>query len=681
MNFQKIPLELVSPSPMNPRKTFDDEALAELAANIEKQGLIQPVTVRLRPAEDVLDETTGEIVSVPNGYEIVCGERRFRAFSLLKAKEDELNIERALAHRKKYDCFQSIPAIVREMTDEEAFEAMITENLQRQDVDPMEEAFAFGQLIKNGKTPEEVALKFGKSLRFVQDRVKLNSLIPELMVAIKDDKMSLAAAMIICKLNEEQQKKFFSQYSGSYQGLTKSSAESFVNGLFMTLSKAPWYSSDNQADEEFDGGCGRKCSECNLNTANHGCLFWEMKAQDGGRCTNREKFNSKILAYMLKTVDDYADELIRKDKPLEFGKIVIALDPNEYCAESAKAVRLAFANEVERRGYEIANLVQVFSGKCWYESGDERLDEKKARGEVYRVLTTSGYDVPNLVESHYYVRGNDKSVNSDENGMPLKVNQLLREYDSEKNGLKSAFTIEQCKTLSEHGKLKDHPPLNATELNLICLLMLNFDATAKKELGVGQYPTHEELEKIVSKPESLPIIMRSWLKWMLATGGMTVSASIDRARLIAEPYLEELGKLWCPEKFQECNDKVQSKYDKKIAKIEKALKSFGYDLEGNKIETPTAEEPKKTGKLRRKYAELKEKHPESIVLFKTRQEYVAIDKDAGVVNEAAHIACGIRRLDGEEEYSCGFAHSYIDTYLPKLIRAGKRVCICDDYTK
>ena len=76
----------------------------------------------------------------------------------------------------------------REMNDEEAFDAMITENLQRKDVDPMEEAYAFSQLVKNGKTVEEVAMRFGKSIRFVNDRIKLNNLIPELMLAVKDDK-------------------------------------------------------------------------------------------------------------------------------------------------------------------------------------------------------------------------------------------------------------------------------------------------------------------------------------------------------------------------------------------------------------------------------------------------------------------------------------------------------------
>ena len=75
-------------------------------------------------------------------HEQGCGERRFRAVSLLKAKEDEANVAKIKAHRKKSEKFQTISCIVREMTDDEAFEAMITENLQRKDVDPIEEAFA-----------------------------------------------------------------------------------------------------------------------------------------------------------------------------------------------------------------------------------------------------------------------------------------------------------------------------------------------------------------------------------------------------------------------------------------------------------------------------------------------------------------------------------------------------------
>ena len=103
---------------------------------------------------------------------------------------------------KTYNRFSEISAIVREMNDDEAFDAMITENLQRKDVDPIEEAFAFGQLIQKGKSAEEVAARFGKSIRFVQDRIKLNSLIPELMKEVKEDNMPISAAMVISKVDE-----------------------------------------------------------------------------------------------------------------------------------------------------------------------------------------------------------------------------------------------------------------------------------------------------------------------------------------------------------------------------------------------------------------------------------------------------------------------------------------------
>ena len=439
MDFQKIPLDLVKPSPMNLRKTFDEEAISELAANIEKQGLIQPITVRPGRYYERLNES-GEVVSTPAEYEIVCGERRYRAYYLLRAKEDTSETDR----------FLSIPAIVREMSDEEAFEAMITENLQRQDVDPMEEAFAFGQLIKNGKTAEEVALKFGKSIRFVQDRVKLNALIPELMLAVKEDKMSISAAMIICKLDEDSQHKYHSQYSNNYQGLTKASAESFKNGLFMTISKAPWYKSDNQADEEFAGGCGHACSQCQLNTANHGCLFWEMKTEDAGRCTNRTKYQSKLLAYMIKVVDENADKLVKAGEPLAKGKMVIGLNDDSYGSESTKAVRAAFRAEMEAKGYEVINPISAFANKCWYNADDARTIEKLANGEVYRVLSVSGYDVPEIQEEFYYAKKNDPSVNS-ENGVPMKVNELLREYRSINSevSISASYTVCGCKKISE----------------------------------------------------------------------------------------------------------------------------------------------------------------------------------------------------------------------------------------
>jgi len=154
MEIRQIPLSLVTPSPMNPRKTFDEDELQELADNIEKQGLLQPITVRPIADKKQFTVVDGNADFHPE-YEIICGERRFRAVGRLYDKWNEKNLTDA--NGEPVNLFDRISAIVREMSDDEAFDAMITENLQRKDVDPIEEAFAFGQLIQKGKTAEDVA--------------------------------------------------------------------------------------------------------------------------------------------------------------------------------------------------------------------------------------------------------------------------------------------------------------------------------------------------------------------------------------------------------------------------------------------------------------------------------------------------------------------------------------------
>lgn len=657
MDFQKIQLDLVKPSPMNPRKTFDEEAIKELADNIDKQGLIQPITVRTNPKDD--------------GFEIVCGERRYRAFCILKAKEDELNIERAAAHRKKSDRFQSIPAMIRDMSDEDAFEAMITENLQRQDVDPMEEAFAFGQLIKNGKTAEEVSLKFGKSIRFVQDRCKLNSLIPELMVAVKEDKMSIAAAMIICKLDEEEQKKYHSQYSNNYQGLTKATAESFVNGLFMTLSKSPWYQSDDQSDEDFKGGCDCKCSECQLNTANHGCLFWEMKSQDAGRCTNRTKFQSKLLAYMLKVVNDYAADLVLKGAPLTFGKVVIGAEPDTYGSEAAKAVKQSFIAEIERRGYEVVNPSRAFDHKCWYDADDERTPSMLSTGVIYRVLVLGGYDMPTLTESFYYVKKGDNLTNSDECGRPMKVNELLREYRS--------IPIEQTykvvaarKVIAEHGEFKERNGLDNAEFIVAYSLMVKNNRELCLDLGLGDYPGDKEISEYVARNlDKAPFILRAWIKKALDTGTQIITP--NEATGIAEPYVERIGELWCPAEYHEAITKVKEKREKAINKIANQLKKLGYDLEGNKLPDKPKETVPTMAQLKTQYEAMKKNHGDAILIFRLGKEYACLGQDANTVA----IILGYTIEIKEHTEIVRFKESGLDTVVSELVRGGYRIAICE----
>ncbi|MBO4550100.1 MAG: ParB/RepB/Spo0J family partition protein, partial [Bacteroidaceae bacterium] len=174
-----IGLSKISPSPRNPRKTISETELDELAQNIRQQGLLQPITVR----------PVGK-----DKYEIVCGERRYKT---VKKNADEDKDKKA-----------EIACIVKEMTDDEAFDAMIAENLQRKDVDPMEEAFAFSELVKAGKSIDEIALRFGKNKRFVQERCKLNALITPLKDMTTKGVVPIAGAMMLSKLKEELQNTF-----------------------------------------------------------------------------------------------------------------------------------------------------------------------------------------------------------------------------------------------------------------------------------------------------------------------------------------------------------------------------------------------------------------------------------------------------------------------------------------
>ena len=287
MEVQNIRIDLISPSPLNPRKTFDEAALEELASNIEKQGLLQPITVRVAKSEEMTNLETGDVTPLPYTYEIVCGERRFRAVSLLKAKEDEANVAKIKAHRKKSEKFQTISCIVREMTDDEAFEAMITENLQRKDVDPIEEAFAFAQLAEKGRTLEDIALKIGKSTRFVFDRIKLNSLIPELKERVRNGDIPLSGAMILSKLDEDTQKEFHEEEE---EQCTTAMIREFVSNSFMELGNAPWIKDDSDNWENTDI---KSCSQCENNTCNQ--VYLNFGTIITGTVTVIENYNFFIL--------------------------------------------------------------------------------------------------------------------------------------------------------------------------------------------------------------------------------------------------------------------------------------------------------------------------------------------------------------------------------------------------
>lgn len=158
-NIVSVALANIQPSSYNPRKYFDEVSLAELAESIRQQGVLQPIGVR------PIDES--------GKFEIVFGERRYRA-SLLAGLEE-------------------ISAILLNVSDETAAEMAVTENLQRKDVTPIEEANAYQKLIESGRYDvQSLAVQFGKNENYIRTRLKFVSLIPEIAELLEKDEITIS---------------------------------------------------------------------------------------------------------------------------------------------------------------------------------------------------------------------------------------------------------------------------------------------------------------------------------------------------------------------------------------------------------------------------------------------------------------------------------------------------------
>ena len=164
-----IDINDIKPNSNQPRKTFDEDKLNELAASIEEHGLIQPLV--LRKAE--------------KGYEIVAGERRWRAARKIGIRE--------------------IPCIVRELTDEENMLLAIIENMQREDLNPIEEAEGIRQMIETyGLTQEEVSKSVGKSRPYIANSLRLLRLPETVRKYIEDGSLSTGHAKAIAAVSDEK---------------------------------------------------------------------------------------------------------------------------------------------------------------------------------------------------------------------------------------------------------------------------------------------------------------------------------------------------------------------------------------------------------------------------------------------------------------------------------------------
>ncbi|UBD63972.1 ParB N-terminal domain-containing protein [Bacteroides salyersiae] len=567
MEVQNIRIDLISPSPLNPRKTFDEAALQELAGNIEKQGLLQPITVRVAKSEDVTDLETGDVAAIPCSYEIVCGERRFRAVSLLKAKEDEENVAKMKAHRKKSEKFQTIACIVREMTDDEAFDAMITENLQRKDVDPIEEAFAFAQLTEKGRTLEDIALRFGKSTRFVFDRIKLNNLIPELKMRVRNGDIPLSGAMILSKLDKEAQMEF---HEGNQSTCSTDMIRRFVSNSFMELDRAEWIKDedDDWGNDEF-----KPCAQCENNTVNHGCLFYEMNNKNA-RCINPECFDKKRIAYVIHKIMSESADLVKSGEPLAFGKtVIIAGTPESYWGDKRKALFEKTKESIKQLGFEIVNPDDVFKGVCWYAENDERTQKMLENGEIYRCISFWEYYNPEVNVKYYYIRKELASSNSalaDPKDVEReKINEKLKKA-KDKVIEKSAETMR--KWAQEKPYYQRNKELSVDEQTVFDVMILrNCGSKYLETLKLSTYNKESDFVKYVKNNQA---DRNQWYRAFIAN-------NLSSNDVMFYPYMQKCQRILFteqyPDDYAELGKQLAASFDKKQKRLNERLKELEND--------------------------------------------------------------------------------------------------------
>lgn len=264
---QELELKKITPSRTNPRKHFAPEAQKELAESIKKHGLLQPILVR----------------PVNNHFEIVAGERRFRA-----AKDAGL---------------ETLPVTVRELTDTEALEIQVVENLQRTDLHPLEEAEGYRQLHeKHGYGIEDIAAKVGKSKAYIYSRLKFCGLPEPAKKAFLADKITASVALLIARIPD----------AGLAEKATKEILRGeFENGLAMTYGQAKRHIEDNYmlrlAEAPFDTKdadlfkTAGPCTTCPKRTGNQAELFSDIKGADV--CTDPVCYEKKVSLSWQKQCD------------------------------------------------------------------------------------------------------------------------------------------------------------------------------------------------------------------------------------------------------------------------------------------------------------------------------------------------------------------------------------------
>lgn len=361
---ENIALGDICMSTINARKTYDKASLHELAESFKKVGVIQAITIR--PLSPELAK------KLKAKYEMVCGERRYHAAGIAGLK--------------------FIPASVRELTDAQAMEIMFTENIQRVDVPPMEEAEAFKMAIgEMNWTVTDISAKIGKPESYVVRRLQLVKLIEELKTIFRKDELSIGHAELLSRVAPQDQMLWFSKmFNATWNG------DKGNQGTIQQL--RTWLSSNTErqlknatfkTDKPFEGRqyISARCTVCPQNSAFNNTLFPDTAEQ--AVCHNSHCFEAKT---------DATFEVLLK-KALENPEVVLI---NESYGESKISDQLKKDGFTVLQGYSDYEKLNKPKISAWN-------NETEAQTEARREKAQQEYEAQKATSvKAFNVAGNDR---------------------------------------------------------------------------------------------------------------------------------------------------------------------------------------------------------------------------------------------------------------------------------
>ena len=259
-----VEVKLLRESGLNQRREFNKQKMEDLVASVRAHGILENLV--LRPIFEGPDESHVREVL---GYQVIAGNRRWKAAVIAG--------------------LEKIPASIRDLSDDDAREIILIENIQREDVHPLEEAEGYLALSKTYQDMEVLAGKVGKKPTYVKLRLQLNQLIEPAKKAFWKGQLHLEHALEIARLTEDEQKQTMKECAGGWDGLIpiRRLKEFIQRNFHLQLTKAPF----SLEDAELIPAAG-PCTTCPKRTGANTLLFPDVKEQD--TCTDPKCFDAKV---------------------------------------------------------------------------------------------------------------------------------------------------------------------------------------------------------------------------------------------------------------------------------------------------------------------------------------------------------------------------------------------------